>query len=328
MKVNLLARIITFLSVVVSVCFVAPISFGQQQRTPTLRKDETPVTDERRNGDVRSVTIPVTIRGERALSDLVPTDFTVIEDGKPQRVISVRNLERSPISIAILIQDDVISVNNELPSIKSFIRSLPEGSRVFVGYLRSGSVQVRQKFTTDLERAASSLRITAGTSAVAPYNPYTEVRDVVKRFSSLPSGRRAILLVSDGLDASRGIDSSSPTQSLDLDRAILEAQRRSVAVYSFFSPTASTSGIGSSRLTNNAQSSLQRLSDETGGRAFFQGTGAPVSFDPFLRDLNASLTNQFALTYLTTQTKNGYYKIKVVSDLSDIKITHPAGVRR
>lgn len=328
MKASSLVRVAVFLSVVLSLLFVVPLASFAQQRTPTLRKDDTPATNDRRSGDVRSVTIPVTIRGERNLSDLAPTDFTVIEDGKPQRVISVRNLERSPISIAILIQDDVVSVNNELPSIKSFIRSLPEGSRVFVGYLRAGSVQVRQKFTTDLERAAGSLRITAGTSAVAPYNPYTEVRDVLKRFNSLPSGRRAILLVSDGLDVSRGVDSSSPTQSIDLDRAILEAQRRSVAVYGFYSPTSITSGNSSSILTSNAQSSLQRLADETGGRAFFQGLGAPVSFDPFLRDLNAALTNQFALTYLSTQTGNGYYKLKVVSDLSGIKITYPAGVRR
>lgn len=328
MKRSFFVRASIFLCGVFSLSIAAPAFTPAQQRTPTLRKDDTPATNDRRSGDVRSVTIPVTIRGERELTDLVPTDFTVIEDGKPQRVISVRNLERSPISIAILIQDDVVSVNNELPSIKSFIRSLPEGSRVFVGYLRAGSVQVRQKFTTDLERAASSLRITAGTSSVAPYNPYTEVRDVLKRFSSLPSGRRAILLVSDGLDVSRGIDSSSPTQSIDLDRAILEAQRRSVAVYGFYSPTSSTSGNGSSILTSNGQSSLQRLADETGGRSFFQGTGAPVSFDPFLRDLTTSLTNQFALTYLTTQTENGYYKLKVVSDLSGIKIRYPAGVRR
>src|SRR3982750_4697600 len=69
-------------------------------------------------------------------------------------------LRSEPLNIAILIQDDLISrVGNELGVTRDFIRSLPAGSRVMVGYITTGALQVRQPFTTDLEKAARSLRI-------------------------------------------------------------------------------------------------------------------------------------------------------------------------
>src|ERR1700694_4592482 len=61
---------------------------------------------------------------------------------------------REPLNIAVLIQDDLISrVGSELGGRRDFITSLPAGSRVMVGYITAGSLQVRQPFTTDLGRA-------------------------------------------------------------------------------------------------------------------------------------------------------------------------------
>ncbi len=43
---------------------------------------------------------------------------------------------RDPLNIAVLIQDDLISrVGNEIGVTREFIRSLPAGSRVMVGYI-------------------------------------------------------------------------------------------------------------------------------------------------------------------------------------------------
>src|SRR5262250_1744150 len=65
--------------------------------------------------------------------------------------------EIEPLNLAVLIQDDLIpQVGNELGVTKDFIRSLPEGSRVMVGYITAGTLQVRQPFTTDREKAAKS----------------------------------------------------------------------------------------------------------------------------------------------------------------------------
>ena len=197
----------------------------------------------------RPVTIPVTIRlkGKTAPSEveLQTVDLTVSEDGEAQTLLSIRARTNAPLSLIVLIQDDVVSsVGLEIKALSESIRRLPRGSRILVGYLRAGSMQVRHKFTADLERAAKSLRPPIGSASAAPYNPYVEVIEALRRFDSQPAGRRAVLLVSDGVDTSQGVFSSSPAESSDLQRAIAEAQRRSVALYSFFVPTITSSTDG------------------------------------------------------------------------------------
>jgi VWFA-related protein len=275
------------------------------------------------------VTIPVTIRLKGRVpqeSELRPVDFTISEDGQPQTILSIRAMgTNSPINLLVLIQDDVVSsVALEIKPLAEFIRKLPRGSRVSVAYMRTGSLQVRQKFTPDLDKAARSLRSPLGLSSAAPYNPYVELVDALKRFDSQPAGRRAVLMVSDGVDVSRGFESTF--QSIDLERAITEAQRRAIAVYAFFAPTVGASGNGN--LIPNGQSSLQKLSEQTGGHAFFQGFSAPTSFDPFIRELSASLDRQIALTYLSTHPKKGFHRIKIISLTPDVELNYPAGYRR
>jgi VWFA-related protein len=277
----------------------------------------------------RPVTIPLTIHIKESQREveLQNIDLTVNEDGEPQTVLSLRGMGTGSLTLALLIQEDLLPpVQTEIKALAEFIRRLPRGSRVMIGYLRAGSMQVRHKFTTDLERAASALRPPIGFASAGPYNPYVEVVEAVKRFDSQPLGRRAILLVSDGLDLSRGIDSSSPTFSVDLQRAIREAQRRSIAIYGFYSPTLAAER--NRLLATNAQSSLLRLSNETGGQAYFQGTGAPVSFDPFIRDLVNALERQAALTFLSTHTDKGFHKIQVHSSTPGVRVAYPSGYVR
>ena len=296
-------------------------TFGQPQTMTSSNTSRNPG---------RPVTIPLTIRvkEEGPQPELQNIELVISEDGEPQSILSIRATgTNSPITLALLIQEDLVpSVGNEIKPLAKFVRGLPKGSRVMVGYLRTGSLQGKQKFTTDLERAAKALRPPAGFSSVAPYNPYVEVIEALKKFDAQPLGRRAILLVSDGLDVSRGVDSSSPTQSVDLQRAVTESQRRGVAIYGFYAPTV---GAGSnSFLAANAQSSLLRLSNETGGHAFFQGTGAPVSFDPFLKELDMSLERQAALTFLSTHLNKGFHRIVISSTTPGVRVAYPSGYVR
>src|ERR1051325_8193647 len=279
-------------------------------------------------GPGKPVTVPVSIRVKEEVVELQNIDLSVSEDGEPQSIISIRGVgTNSPITIAVLIQEDLVpSVGTEIKGLADFIRRLPKGSRIMIGYLRTGTMQVKQKFTTDLEKAASALRPPAGFASSSPYNPYVEVIEALKKFESQPLGRRAILLVSDGLDVSRGVDSSSPAQSIDLQRAINESQRRGVAIYSFYAPTQLAAANPS--LVANAQSSLSRLSDETGGHPFFQGTGAPVSFAPFIRELDVSLQKQAALTFLSTHLSKGFHRIEVKSSTPGVKVSYPSGYVR
>src|SRR6267154_2974257 len=151
-------------------------------------------------------------------------------DTEPLRV-------RDPLNIAVLIQDDLISrVGNELGVTREFIRSLPAGSRVMVGYITAGSLQVRQPFTTDLGRAASTLRIPIASTSASAYNPYVEVLEALKKFDASWPGHNAVLFISDGLDTSQGFDATAAGLTLGIDRTISEANRRNAAIFSFYAP--------------------------------------------------------------------------------------------
>lgn len=199
-----------------------------------------------------------------------------------------------PLNLAILIQDDLTSqVSNELGVTRDFIRSLPNGSRVMVGYITTGSLQVRQPFTTDLDKAARSLRMPISSTSASPYNPYVELIEAFRRFDGNSRTRNAVLLISDGLDTSHGFDVSSAGRTLDLERAIKQANDREITVYAFYAPSV---GLTSrSRLAASyGQSSLNRLANDTGGRAFFQGTSGFVTFDSYFDRLRRALNEQSA----------------------------------
>ena len=280
---------------------------------------------------VRTVTIPISIFTKKELKESQAEEYVqadrliVKEDKDEQQILSIRSVTSSPLSIALVIQEDLASsFNLQITDIKDFIRNLPQGTRVMVAYARSGTIDVRQRFTEDLSRAANALRIVSGNSALAPRSPYDSISEVVKRFEGAPAGRRAILLFSDGLDTNQGVDLASILQSFDLDQAILKAQRKSVAVYSFYAPTVITDK-GDSSVVLASQGALQKLSDETGGRSFFQGSIAPVTYLPFFKEMVLSLSRQFSLTYLSTHMKKGYYQVDVMSTNPEVKIDHPKG---
>jgi hypothetical protein len=216
--------------------------------------------------------------------------FAVVKDADQERDTRIA----VPLNIAILIQDDLISkVGNEVSVTKEFIRSLPSGSRVMVGYITTGTLQVRQPFTTDLDQAARSLRIPAASTTTSPFNPYVEVIEALKKFDRTWTGANAVLLVSDGLDISRGFDSTAAGRTLDLERAISEANKRRVAVYTFYAPSVGLTSH-SSLAASYGQSSLNRLAHDTGGKAFFQGSTGFVTFDSYFRRLREALNQQYA----------------------------------
>ncbi|HZI17928.1 MAG TPA: hypothetical protein VEY09_04965 [Pyrinomonadaceae bacterium] len=203
---------------------------------------------------------------------------------------------RVPLDLAVLIQDDLVArVGNELKVTSEFIRSLPGGSRVMVGYIRGGSLQVRQPFTEDLAAAAGSLRMPVASTSVSPYNPYVDVVSALKKFPADGRNRNALLLVSDGLDTSRGFDAASALTSIDLERAVREAKERNVQVYSFYAPSVGLTSY-SRQAVSLGQGALNRLSEKTGGRAFFQGTSF-VTFNAYFERLREALNERGGVAY-------------------------------
>lgn len=269
--------------------------------------------------------VPQNDRARELASKLQPADFLVTEEKQKQKILTAKKASEVPLSLAVLIQDDLVShVNNELQCIKDFIQQLPDGSRVMTAYISAGSLRVTQEFTTDRARAVNSLRIIVGSRTASSYSPYTQVAEALRQFEAQPAGRRIMLLVSDGLDVSQGFRNASPLFSLYLDQAVNEAQRRGVAVYPFFAPSAGWARW-QRMAVNYGQGALNRLADETGGEAFFAGTDF-VTFDPYFKELNELLGRQWLLTYRSTNTGSGFRRLEVTTDY-DLHLHHPAGYR-
>ncbi len=230
-----------------------------------------------------------------AAASSVPAKSNASSDRKEAKISSKMRVHM-PLNLAVLVQDDLVSrVGNELDITRKYIKALPDGSRVMVAYIRSGSLQVRQPFTDDLGKAAKALRLPIGSTAASPYNPYVEVIEALRKFDKAGKGRNAVLLISDGLDVSRGFDLASAANTLDLERAIREAQRREIPVYSFYAPSVGLTSWNHFAVSAG-QSSLNRLANETGGQAFFQGTSF-VSFDSYFERLSRSLNEKYGRAY-------------------------------
>ena len=121
--------------------------------------------NERDRQQVRTVSIPISIYTKKELREDQAEEYVeaerliVREDKDEQQILSIRSVTDAPLSLAVLIQDDLSSeFNLQIRDLKGFIRSLPKGSRVMVAYVRGGTLQIRQRFTDDLSRAADAVR--------------------------------------------------------------------------------------------------------------------------------------------------------------------------
>lgn len=302
--------------VVASIFLLIPTVFAQKDKISVKNNEVT----------ILVTAMPHNDRTRSIAARLDPTDFAVLEDKKSQKITSVKKAGEEPVILGVLIQDNLVNrVNNELDQIRDFIRDLPENSRVMTAYISTGALRVRQQFTADKEEAADSLRILTSSDTATSFSPYLQVVDALKKFEDQPQeARRMLLLVSDGLDDTFGFRRSSPAYSAYLDRAIAEAQRQGVAVFSIYAPSADSRRFHR-HAVNYGQGSLLKLADDTGGEAFFSGTDF-VTFNPYFREYRELLNNQWLITYRSSNTKKGFRKIEVTTDF-DIHLHHQAGYR-
>lgn len=185
-----------------------------QQPTPSPAEEVAEGDVVRVETQLVSVPTVVTDRNGRPLSGLSPENFTLLEDGKPQRITNFATTE-TPFEIALLL-DTSGSTREELGLIRdaanAFISALRPGDRVaivaFNNTPRNGSpmatVEVASPLADDrqaLRRAIAGL----GTSNGTPfYDALGRIADQVFREPPRPevSGRRAIVALTDGVDSS------------------------------------------------------------------------------------------------------------------------------
>ncbi len=232
--------------------------------------------------------------------------------------------DRAALELAILVDDSLdTSVGQQLNDLADFIRSMPSTTQVAVAYGSNGNAQILQNFTTEHEAAAKALRLPFGIPNISGI--FFAAGDLLSRWPQ-SSARRAVLLVSNGIDLFYGAADSSPGLSPSLQQAIDQAQRAGVTFYTIYA-----SGAGRRAhnffLVSNGQSCLSRLADETGGEAYFLGFQTPISFQPYLKDMGKLLGEQYLLTFKAQLGKKGeLQRLKLKCEQKEVEFVAPERV--
>jgi hypothetical protein len=130
-------------------------------------------------------------------------------------------------------------------------------------------------------------------------------------------------MITNGVDPYNGSVSPMNQNSPYVDSAIRDAQRAGIAVYSIYYTDA---GIRGGAASFSGQNYLSQVSESTGGRAYFQGTGNPVSMGPFLKQFTDSIAESYAATF-TAPGNADLVRIKFSTNLPKTKVRAPAEVR-
>jgi len=229
--------------------------------------------------------------------------------------------------VALLIDDGLReSVGREIDNLRKFVRTLPPGVEVLIGFMQYGHVVADQPFTSDHELAASSVHLPGGLPGMSA-SPYLCLSDFVKKWpGSRSSGSvadtgapathkaRFVLMISNGVDPYNGSTSMMNQGSPYVDAAVKDAQRAGVTVYAIYYGDA---GIRGGSADNSGQNYLQQLTQATGGTSFWEGSGNPVSMAPFLGMFQHAIAETYVATFPAPASGNPQ------KDLLRVKITAP-----
>jgi len=205
------------------------------------------------------------------------------------------------------------SLGMQLGDVRKFIEAQPAATAIGVGYMRNGTVDIVQNFTTDHSHAAKGLRLPLS-SGGAMASPYLSLSDLIKRWPRT-AARREVVMVTSGVDPLGGMGPMNPY----MDAAIEDAQRSGVIVYAIYTPAAGHGGHSFYRI-NWAQNHLAQIAEETGGEAYMLGFGAPVSFAPYLEEIAGHLANQYRVTFLKPGEKAGLHDVKFTTEVPNAEL--------
>ena len=251
--------------------------------------------------------------------------ISLYENRKPQDVtgwVPLRG-ERSGLQLVVLLDDSSRgNLGLQLNDIRTFLNGLPPNAQVAIGYMRNGTPNLVQNFTSDHAQAAKSLRLPSGNAGING-SPYFCLSDLVKHWPGGDSNvRREVIMVTDGVDRYSGarFDPENPY----VQAATSDAQKAGVVVYSIYFR-------GQGRLdrsfvaTDGGQNYLTMVSGSTGGKVYLEGFGNPVSFAPFLSDIQRKLQNQYELSFVSTA-KPGLQGIRVKTSQPNTSLEYPSRV--
>jgi len=270
------------------------------------------------------MTVTVRVLGDNKRMPEVAPEDVIVRQGKDRLQVTgwtPVGKDQRGLDLFILIDDAAQpSVASQFEDLRGFIQSLPANTSVGVGYMRNGTVQIAQNFTSNRDQAARALRLPLATSS-AFGSPYLSAIDLMKRWPE-SSNRREIVMITDGIDRFRGgpryrgLGFISP----DVDSASVVAQRTGTIVHTIFTRGVGRRGSNFWEITNG-QNSMAKLSDETGGESFFLGTQNPVSFRPYLDTLQNGLDNRYLLEFNAVPgSKSGLQYVKLATEVAGVEL--------
>ena len=211
------------------------------------------------------------------------------------------------------------SLGQHFDAISEFIRSLPAGVKVAVGYMQAGSAVMAEPLSTDHAEVARNLRIPGGVLG-ANASPYFCLSDLARKWPSKDrAARREVVLITDGVDNYyEGYNTDDPY----LKAAIRDSVRARLVVYSIYMPNR---GINRRYQNFEGQSMLWDVTRATGGYSYWDGTGRdPVSFRPYLDDIAWRLQNQYQLSFQSRLAgKPELQNMKLKADNQEVEVVAP-----
>jgi VWFA-related protein len=237
------------------------------------------------NVDLTNVSFSVTDRTGRFVAGLKQDDFTVEEDGIKQEIKSFSRENELPLTIGMLIDKSpsVGSVfGDERSTAISFLDTTLRQNDLAMVISFDRTVTLEEDFTSNkqvLRRAINGVKIGNGTSV------YDAVFLACDEQLKKESGRKAIILISDGQDT---------TSKVRISEALTAAQRSEAVIYSISNRIG---GFFNERGSGSAET-LKRFSLETGGTVYFVSGRSDLT--EVFAQIADELRSQYSLAYVSS----------------------------
>jgi hypothetical protein len=225
-----------------------------------------------------------------------PQNLELKIDGKQSNITRLTPAKgpNSPLELVILVDGSArSSLGTQFGEIGDFVKEMPNSAKVAIAYMENGRAVMTGPLSSDPTAVLQGLRLPGGGSGTSA-SPYFCLSDLAKNWPSQDaSARREVVMITDGVDYyNLRFDPNDPY----VQAAINDSIRSGLVVYSFY--WMNRGSVDRSEYENNAgQSLLSELTQATGGNSYWQGSGDPVSFGSFFKDLRQRFQNQYKIGF-------------------------------
>jgi hypothetical protein len=277
-------------------------------------------------GQGRAIVTVLPKKATQTLPEITLKNLSLKMDGKPATITSWTPLQgpENEVELVLLIDSAAReSLGTQMRDITHFVNGLPPNTKAAIAYMFNGSAVFSGPLSADHAQVLKGLHLPGG-SPGSSASPYFCLSDLAKRWPSQDrQTRREVLLVTDGVDNyEMRYDPADPY----VQAAITDSVRAGMVVYAIYWQSEgrfSRSYYG----TNSGQNLLLQLTEATGGTSFWNQQGNPVSFAPFLDDLNRHLQNQYELQFVSRlKGKAEVQDMKLKLDAPGVKVDAPQQV--